>query len=127
MLYYIMLIKVIFYADHKANSPVRQWLQSLPKNIKGKAYSRIVLLGEWGHKLQRPLAAYLEKGIYELRWKFQNTNYRILYFFHKQEAVILVHGLTKENKIPQADLDLALKRKWEFEQDPLKHTFQEQK
>ena len=86
-----------------------------------------MLLSEWGHKLERPLAAYLERGIYELRWRFQNSNYRILYFFHKQEAVILVQGLTKEDKIPQADLAVALKRKQEYEQDPLKHTFQEQK
>ena len=97
----------------------------MPKNIKAKAYSRIVLLSEWGHKLERPIAAYLEKGLYELRWKFRNTNYRILYFFHKQEAVILVHGLTKEDKILQADFDLALRRKQEYEQDPIKHTFQE--
>ena len=125
MLYYGMAIKVIYYADHRGNSLVRQWLSSLPDKIKAKAYSRIIILGEWGHKLERPIAAYLERGIYELRWKFQNTNYRILYFFHKQEAVILIHGLTKEDKIPQAELNLALRRKQEYEQDPIKHTFQE--
>ena len=125
MLYFIMSIKVVYYADLKGNSPVRSWLLRLPNNIKAKAYSRIMFLSEWGHKLARPHAAYLENGIYELRWRFQKSNYRILYFFHLREAVILIHGFTKEDKIPQADLELALRRKQDFEQNPQKHTYQE--
>lgn len=53
------------------------------------------------------------------------VNYRILYFFHGKEAVVLAHGLTKERVVPPREIDEAIRRKRKFEQDPDKHTYQE--
>jgi phage-related protein len=49
------------------------------------------------------------------------VNYRILYFFHGRNAVALLHALTKERAVPDADVDRALERKRRFERDPQSH------
>ena len=54
------------------------------------------LLAESGYELRRPAADYLQDGIYELRAKHRNRQYRILYFFHGQNLAILAHAITKE-------------------------------
>jgi hypothetical protein len=51
--------------------------------------------------------------------------YRILYFFHRRVAAILTQGLTKEDRVPDAAIDIALARKGIYEQDPEFHTFEE--
>jgi hypothetical protein len=50
------------------------------------------------------------------------VNYRKLYFFHKQTAVIS-HGLTKEKQVPAMEVDKALGAKEAFEGNPSAHTF----
>ncbi len=87
--------------------------------------ARIVLLSQTGHELRRPAADFLRDGIYELRAKQGHVQYRILYFFHRRNVAILAHALTKEDTIPQVDIERALKRKREFENDPEGHTYAE--
>jgi len=60
--------------------------------------------------------------IWELRWHTGRVQYRILYFFHGQTAVVLVHALTKEQEIPRSDLERARRRKAAFDADPDIHT-----
>ena len=91
-----------------------------------KCVARIEVLAELGHELRRPVADYLRDGIYELRVRVGQVNYRILYFFHGQNVAILAHGLTKEKEVPDADIDRALSRKAVFEKDPVRHSYQEE-
>ena len=48
----------------------------------------------------------------------------MLYFFSEGRAV-LSHGLTKEGKVPDTEIDRAVERKRRFEQSPDKHTYRE--
>ncbi|HUK56850.1 MAG TPA: type II toxin-antitoxin system RelE/ParE family toxin [Nitrospiria bacterium] len=91
--------QVVFFADHEG-CPVLEWLDGLPKRIQAKARVRIERLAEIGHELRRPEADYLRDGVYELRWRFQSVNYRILYFFHGRDVIVLSNGLTKEDRVP---------------------------
>ena len=114
---------VVFYRDEKA-IPVLEWLTDLKKKDRqayAKCVARIRLLSQLGHELRRPLADYLEQGIYELRIRRGRVNYRILYFFHGQEVGVLAHAITKEAEIPRADLARAIDRKQKFEGDPNRH------
>ncbi len=52
-------------------------------------------------------------------------NYRILYFFHGQNVTILAHAVSKEGKVPVADVERALKRRAAFVGNPDAHTFRE--
>lgn len=61
--------------------------------------------------------------IHELRIALHGIQYRILYFFHDKSGVIS-HGLIKTGKdVPPKDIDLAGRRKEEYEKDPLGHTY----
>ena len=82
-------------------------------------------LAEFGHELRRPLADILGDGIHELRIRKGRVNCRILYFFHGRNIAILGHALTKEDKVPNADVERAIRRKKAFAADPLKHSYTE--
>lgn len=70
-----------------------------------KCLHRIERLKEMGHMLRRPEADFLRDGIYELRVRHLNVNYRLLYFFHGQAISIISHGLTKEAEVPLKEID----------------------
>lgn len=104
------------------------WLIELRnKNPKGFAncVGRIRRLGSMGYELRRPSADYLQDGIYELRAKHRNVQYRILYFFIGQNIAVLGHSIIKKTSaVPQKDIELAIKRKKKFAQNPEQHTYQ---
>ena len=119
--------ELIYYQEKSGTSPVVTWLRELRgKNLKAwvNCRARIEQLEQMGHELRRPAADYLRDGIYELRAKQGNVQYRLLYFFHGREAAILAHGLTKEDTVPRADIERALNRKKLFESDPEAHTYE---
>jgi len=117
--------RVVFYCEADGAVPVLQWFHALPAKAKDKCRVRIQRLSEKGHELRRPEADFLRDGIYELRVTLQHVNYRILYFFHGRVAAILTQGLTKEDRVPDAAIEIALARKGIYEQDPKLHTFEE--
>jgi phage-related protein len=116
---------VVFYQDRDGNVPVLEWLDALPPKIQDKCVVKIERLRELGHELRRPEADLLKQGIYELRIGREGMNYRILYFFHGRVAAVLAHGLVKEREVPAKDIEKALERKRQFEQDPATHTYRE--
>ena len=118
---------VAFYRETNGEAPVVAWLQDLMKaNERAWTHcrARIELLGQLGHELRRPAADYLRDGIYELRAKQGHVQYRMLYFFHGREVVVLAHALTKEDEIPRADIERALKRMKLFKTNPKAHTYE---
>ena len=120
--------RVIFFQDEAGHAPVLAWLQDIQKeNAKAWANcrARIVQLSQFGHELRRPAVDFLRDGIYELRAKQGHVQYRILYFFHGRNVAVLSHSLTKEDSIPPVEIERALKRKRQFEQNPEKHTYAE--
>jgi len=88
-----------------------------------KCLVRLQRLSEQGHELRRPEADYLRDGICELRASLQGVQYRMLYFFHGSAAVVVSHGLVKEQAVPPAEIDRAIRRRQMFEAGPDAHTF----
>jgi len=120
--------RVIFYQEEPDEVPALDWLKELRRLNKAayaKCVARVERLAELGHELRRPEADYLRDGIYELRAKLGRLNFRLLYFFHGQLAAVLAHGLTKEDKVPDADVDRAIRRKQKFLRQPAVHTYEE--
>lgn len=119
-------IQVVFFQEKGGDSPVANWLIEL-RATQPKAYfkcraalGRLALLG---HELRRPETDYLGEGIHELRIRFGSVNYRLLYFFYRQNLAIVAHSLTKEAAIPAPDLARALARKTAYLADPATHSF----
>lgn len=120
------MISVVFYRDEDGTCPLLEWLDSLPRRAQDKCVVRIERLREKGHELRRPEADYLRDGIYELRAKHLGVNYRILYFFHAETAVVLSHGIMKQaSEVPPREIDLAIRRKKQFAANPGRHTYEE--
>jgi hypothetical protein len=120
----MLQVNVIFYRDDDGSVPVLEWIDALRRPaLIDKATARIDLLGQYGHKLRRPHSAPLRDKVHELRWKVGRVNYRILYFFHGQTAVVLAHGCTKEAEVDADDIDRAIRRRSKFVTDPNGHTY----
>jgi hypothetical protein len=113
------------YRNAGGETSLTGWLQVL-KERKPKAYAkciqRIRLLSEKGSELRRPLADMLRDGIYELRARVGSVNYRILYFFCGRNVACLSHGITKEDKVPDEEIEHALRRKRLVERDLDRYT-----
>ena len=116
---------VIFFAEDDGGCPLLEWLDRLPAKAQDKCIVKIERLKEMGHELRRPEADFLRDGIHELRVRHRHVNYRMLYFFHNQTGV-LSHGLTKEDVVPDKEIDKAVERKKRFAENPDKHTYREQ-
>jgi phage-related protein len=105
--------------------PLLDWFDGLSLKARAKCLVRLERLAELGHQLRRPEADYLRDGIHELRIKHEGINYRILYFFHGREVVVVSHGISKQRSdVPNAEIEIAITRKRMFTQNPRAHTYE---
>ena len=116
--------EVLIFAADDGSAPLLEWMDQLQVKVRDKCIVRIERLSELGHELRRPEADFLRDGIHELRVRYGNVNYRVLYFFHEGRA-ILSHGCTKEGSVPSSEIDQAIKNKILFVINPARHTYEE--
>jgi len=120
--------QMLFYCDADGKSPVVEWLQGLRREDPigfMNCLARLELLENSGHELRRPAADFLRGGIYELRAKHKQVQYRMLYFFHGRNVAIVAHGIIKRGSaVPEVDIIRAENRKRQFEHNPAQHTHQ---
>ena len=116
--------RLVAYRDAHGRAPLRDWLDGLPQKARDRCLVRLERLEKLGHELRRPEADYLRDDIHELRTKHLKMNYRMLYFFHGPQVVVLSHGFAKQQaKVPTREIDLAVQRKRNFEEDPTARSF----
>jgi phage-related protein len=117
---------IIFCCEEDSSAPFLDWFGRLPEKAKVQCRARLGLLADQGHQLRRPAADYLRDGIYELRAKAGRIQYRMLYFFHGRQAVVISHGITKqESAVPPIEIERARRRRQAFEAAPPRHTHTE--
>jgi phage-related protein len=113
------------FRDHNGEVPIQDWLDEIERR-EPKAYqkclARILDLSRKGYEMRRPHADLLRQGIYELRASFSGTHYRMLYFFFGKSCVAVSHGVTKEDRVPPKEIELAIARMELVKRDPLKYT-----
>ncbi len=104
-----------FYVNALAQNPVREWILSLPEGDRytiGKDIQKV----EFGWPIGRPHCAPLGKGLWEVRSTLESNRIARVIFCMGDGYMILLHGFIKKTqKVPQADIGLALKRKREVE------------
>jgi hypothetical protein len=121
--------EVSFFQEDDGGIPVLEWLDEIrAKNVRAfrMCYALIVLLRQFGSELRRPRADYLRDGVYELRTRVGNVNYRILYGFVGKNAALLACGMTKEKTVPDNEIDRAVERIERFKKAPEKHRYIEE-
>jgi phage-related protein len=116
--------EVVLFAGAGGTCPLINWLDGLPPKAQDKCIVRVERLAEMGHELRRPEADLLRDGVHELRASYQGVHYRMLYFFHGK-VVVVSHGLVKEKKVPRREIELAIKRRVMYANDPEAHTYRE--
>lgn len=116
--------RLVYYKERDGAVPILEWFGRIPRAavVKGLAY--LGRLETAGHELRRPVADYLRDGVYELRPSAGGVQYRILYFFHGRDVVVVSHGLAKERQVPTSEIDRAIQRMHWFRANPAAHTFE---
>jgi len=116
-------VQLAFYRDRQGRVPVLEWLDRLQVHDRrgyAKCLARLAMLRMTGFALRRPIADYLRDGVYELRARSGNEQLRILHCFYRSRAV-LMHALTKEDAVPDDDIERAVTRRNLLERDPDTH------
>jgi len=107
----IKKLEVKFYATGQGREPVRLWLKELKKEDK-KVIGEDIKTVQFGWPLGMPLVRNLEKGLSDLK----GERIARVIFFMASNTMILVHGFIKKSqKTPQLELEIARKRKKQFE------------
>lgn len=103
---------VEFYVKENKESPVEDFIKTLPAKLQAKAMWEIELLNRYGTQLKEPYLKPIKgdeyKGLWELRIKFAGNISRIFYFMPIGNSFILLHGFVKKtDKIPRRELETA--------------------
>ena len=107
---------VRFFKTEGGTEPVGDWIKEHAQEemkLIGGAIKDVQFLKQWS----APLVKHLRDGVFEIRVNLVSTTARVL-FFRAADRLILVHAFTKKARTtPASDLDLALKRKRQYEQN----------
>lgn len=110
--------QAVYYRDKDGDEPVDQLIEALPSKRTAKIddYVEEYLNGRPpdAPPPEYPITSQIEGELRELRVRFANTRYRILY--HRSgNLVVLLHAFEKDTgAVPEADQQLAKRRMTDF-------------
>jgi len=104
---------VEYYIKVNGESPVRDFIKTLPPKHGAKVLWEIDLLEKLGTSIKEPYAASIKskkyKGLWELRIQQGSDASRVFYFLPIGNTFILLHGfIKKSNETPVSELKRAL-------------------
>jgi len=103
-------------------------MATLKPKAKAKCIQRLELLEAKAYRIleNRNAAAYLRDGTYEIRFKSEGVQYRVLFFFHGRDTCVISHGIAKNSaEVPPAEIDKAIRNRTKYLADPERHTYTE--
>jgi phage-related protein len=110
-----MKLSVVFYRTETGAEPVREWLKDLLK-VDKRVMGEDIKTVQFGWPMGMPLVDNLGQGLWEVRSKLSGGRIARVIFFMDQDVMVLVNGFVKKTqKTPQSELDLARKRKKQYE------------
>jgi phage-related protein len=111
----IKKLEVAFYCTEMQVEPVREWLRELAKTDK-KLIGDDIKTVQFGWPLGMPLVDSLGTGLWEIRTKLVGGRIARVIFFLDGNTMILVNEFFKKTqRTPKQELDLARKRKRQYE------------
>lgn len=115
--------RLVYFQTDAGRVPALEWMRTLEAKPLAKVRAIMELLADHGLDLERPHVAPLRDGISELRVRCGKVRYRLLFFRHRRELVILSHGLVKKtDRVPEDEIERALRHRRLFEAAPERHT-----
>ena len=105
--------KVDYYIKECGESPVKDFIKSLPPKHSAKVLWEIDLLEKLGTNIKEPYAKSIQgekyKGLWELRIQQGSDISRVFYFLPVSNIFILLHGFVKKgNRTPTGELETAM-------------------
>jgi phage-related protein len=105
------LYNLILYTTDRGDSPIDEFLDGLDKKSRAKVAAYLSLLEDEGPNLKRPYADVVSGKIRELRIHYRSNQYRVLYFFHVRDQIVLVHAFSKKTQqLKEKDIELSERR-----------------
>jgi phage-related protein len=105
-------LPIVFYKASGGDEPVRDWLLSLPGDVRKEIGGDIRNVQD-GWPLGKPYVDGFGDGLYEVRTSHRGQQYRV-YFVILEETMVLLHGFQKKTqKTPAAAIKLARRRQKE--------------
>jgi phage-related protein len=110
--------QAVYYRDAQGDEPVDKFLDALPAKRAAKIddYIEEHLNGKRpdAPPPEFPITSQIEGELRELRVRFANTRYRILYQ-RSENLIVLLHAIEKDTgKVPSSDIQLAKRRMADF-------------
>lgn len=105
--------KVKFYSKENGNTPVKDFLESLPKKEEAKTLRLLKIIEaeeiHVGYPNTSAITGY--RPMREVRVRFGKNLVRIFYFLYIKNTFILLHGFKKKTgKLPVGEIEIAYKR-----------------
>lgn len=111
-----VVLDVHFYRSSQGAEPVRDWLHTLPRDVR-KTIGEDIKTVQLGWPLGMPLVRKLDAGLWEVRCHISTGIARVL-FTVEGSTMVLLHGFVKKSpKTPKPDLETARLRKREVHHD----------
>jgi phage-related protein len=92
------LYNLVLHTTERGDSPIDEFLDGLDKKSRAKVAAYLSLLEEEGPNLKRPYADVVRGKIRELRIHYSSNQYRVLYFFHVHDQIVLLHAFSKKSQ-----------------------------
>lgn len=109
----IKKLPAAFYCTAAGREPVREWLKALDEADR-RIVGQDIATAEFGWPVGMPVCRSLGKGLYEIRSDISHGSITRVIFCVEGGKMVLLHSFIKKTqKTPEADLNLALKRKKE--------------
>jgi len=104
-------LPAFFYQLPSGREPVREWLKGLD-DADRKLVGEDIKDVEFSWPIGMPLCRPLSRGLWEVRSQLtQGRIARVIFCVHDSRMVLLHAFIKKTQKTPNAEIDLALKRK----------------
>jgi phage-related protein len=120
--------QAVYYRDSRGTEPVDEFIQALPAKRAAKVdeFVEEYLNGQPAEAPPPafPITSQVDGELRELRIRFANTRYRVLYQ-RSENLVVLLHALEKDTgELGRADIDVARQRMADFKRrmDALRRT-----
>ncbi|MEA3418769.1 MAG: type II toxin-antitoxin system RelE/ParE family toxin [Campylobacterota bacterium] len=100
------------------NESVEAETLALPPKILAKMLHIFELIEMAGARLGEPYTKSLNNGLFEVRAKAKEGIGRSIYCYQKGQVIVILHSFVKKDqKTPKRDLEIALKRKKEIDNE----------
>lgn len=107
----ICIMRVFFYEKSSGKSPIKKFIDGLPKVDQARFLEVIDEISENGLSASRVVFKPIEGKLWEIKFRSEKSGYRVFYVMLEKDLMVWLHAFNKKTqKTPKKELDVARKR-----------------